>query len=195
MRPTPRSRAPRLSVRGRASSRPARFGRKRRCRMAPLSVHFCRSRALNRPGNALPNSPKIAAQLHGGRGVGPSTLPHHCRPQKGHPSSLARDCERVGGNGLRLLRFGATRGPSSAIDDLASSESAARQSTDIDRHSEEGSLVPRAVASSCSILSKKFLEVRIIVPTFRNSPLVELRVALSPVTIAAQLVASRTGKP
>jgi hypothetical protein len=49
--------------------------------------------------------------------------------------------------------------------------------------------------SSCNILSKKILEVRIIVPTFRNSPLVELRVGLSPVTIAAQLVASRTGKP
>ena len=34
--------------------------------------------------------------------------------------------------------------------------------------------------SSCNILSKKILEVRIIVPTFRNSPLVELRVCLSP---------------
>jgi hypothetical protein len=37
-----------------------------------------------------------------------------------------------------------------AIDDLASSESAAPQSTDIGRHSDEGSFVPIGDLSRCS---------------------------------------------
>ena len=43
-----------------------------------------------------------------------------------------------------------------AIDDLASSESAAPQSTDIGRHSEEGSLVP--IGDSCTAAKGNSLE-------------------------------------